>query len=66
MFCGRSLDSIISGSSNLHQSKVYVSSGLFEIVTQTNYILWALEDCSETYYDRNFESKSMKKALSLK
>ena len=57
MFCGRSLDSVISRSSDLHQSKVYVSSGLFEIVTQTNYIPWALEDCSESYYERNFESK---------
>ena len=36
--CGRYLDSIISGSSDLHQSNGYVSSGLFEIVAQTNYI----------------------------
>ena len=35
---GRYLDSIISGSSYLHQSNEYVSSGLFEIVTQTKYI----------------------------
>ena len=67
MFSGRSLDSAISRSSDLHQSKVYVSSGLFEIVTQTNYIpLLALKDCSETYYERNFEWKPIKEALSLK
>ena len=67
MFCGRSLDSVISRSSDLHQSKVYVSSGLFEIVTQTNYIpLWTMKDCSESYYDRNFENKPIKGALLLK
>ena len=36
--CGGYLDSIISGSSDLHQANGYVSSGLFEIVTQTKYI----------------------------
>ena len=67
IFCGRSLDSVISRSSNLHQSKVYVSSGLFEIVIQTNHIsLWTLKGCSETYHDRTFESKSIKEALPLK
>ena len=67
MFCGRSLDTIISGSSDLRQSTVNVSSGLFEIVPPTNYIpLWTLKGCSETYYDRNFESKPIKEALPLK
>ena len=67
MFCGCSLGSAINGSSDLYQSKVYVSSGLFEIVTQTNYIpLWTMKDCSESYYDRNFESKPIKEALLLK
>ena len=54
-------------SSDLHQSKVYLSSGLFEIVSQTNHIpLWTLKGCSEIYNDRTFESKSMKETLSLK
>ena len=67
MFCGRSLDSVISRSSDLHQSKVYVSSGLFEIVIQTNHIpLWTLKGFSETYDDRTLESKPIKEALSLK
>ena len=67
MFYGRSLYSIISGSYDLQQSKVYVSSGLFEIVIQTNHIqLWTLKGCSETYHDITFESKSIKEALPLK
>ena len=67
MIYGRSLDSVMSKSSDHNQSKVYLSSGLLEIVTQTNYIpLWMLKDCSETYHDRNFESKPIKEALSLK
>ena len=67
MFCGRSLDIYLSRSSDLNQSKVCGSSGLFEIVKQTNYIpLWTLKDCSETYNDRNFENKSIKEALLLK
>ena len=65
MFCSRSLDSVTSRSSDLHQSKVYVSSGLFEFVIQTNHIpLWTLK--GETYHDRTFESKSIKEALPLK
>ena len=67
MFCGCSLGSAISGSSDTYQSKVQVSSGLLEIVTQTNYILlWTMKDCSESYYDRNFENKPIKGALLLK
>ena len=38
MICSHSLDSVIRGSSDLHQSKVYLSSGLLEIVTQTDHI----------------------------
>ena len=34
-----------------------MSYGLFEIVTQTDHIpLLTMKDCSETYYDRNFEA----------
>ena len=34
--------------SDLHQSKVYLLSGLFEIVTQTNHIpLLVMKDCSQ-------------------
>ena len=67
MICGHFLDSVIRGSSELYQLKVYLSSGLFEIVTQTNYILlWTMKDCSESYHDRNFENKPIKGALLLK
>ena len=60
MICSHSLDSVIRGSSDLHQSKVYLSSGLFEIVTQTNHIpLLVMKDCSQNYYDRNLESQSI-------
>ena len=56
MVCGHSVDSVIKGSSDLHQSKAYLSSGLFEIVTQTNYIkLRALKGCSETKYDFKYD-----------
>ena len=60
MICGHFLDSVIRGSSELYQSKVYLSSGLFEIVTQTNHIpLLVMKDCSQNYYDRNLESQSI-------
>ena len=50
MICSHSLDSVIRGSSDLHQSKVYLSSGLFEIVTQSDYIpLLKMKDCSQNY-----------------
>ena len=67
LFSVCSIGSAISGSSDTYQSKVQVSSGLLEIVTQTNYILlWTMKDCSESYYDRNVESKLIKEALLLR
>ena len=60
MICSHSLDSVIRGSSDLQQSKVYLSFGLFEIVTQTNHIsLLVMNDCSQNYYDINLESQSI-------
>ena len=48
MISGHSLDSVIRESSDLNRSKVYVSSGLFEIVKQTNHIsLLTMNDCSQ-------------------
>ena len=67
MFCGHSLDSVISTSSDLHQSKAYVLSGLVEIIIQTNHIpLWTLKGCSETYHDRIFDGNQLKKLCHLK
>ena len=60
MVCSNYLDSVMRGSSNLHQLQVYLSSGLFEIVTQTNYIqLLTMKDCSQNHYDINLERQTI-------
>ena len=65
VICCHSLDSVIMRSSDLHQSKVYLSSGLFEIVTQTNHIpLLVMKDCSQNCYDRNWIALIISKTLS--
>ena len=52
MICGHFLDSVIRGSSELYELKVYLSFGLFEIVTQTNYIpTLTMKDFSPNYYE---------------
>ena len=48
MICGHFLDSVIRGYSVLYQLKLYLSSGLFKIVTKTNYIpTLTMKDCSQ-------------------
>ena len=66
MFCGRSLDSVLGISSDLHPSKVYVSSGLFRWSHKLSEFPCGRYKIAPKLTMTNFEGKPIEEDLPLK